>query len=88
MTLSVYIWLDRYLIDAQKQKFIQHFEVPVLCICGNDTLVAGYKKELVRCSSVEEGIIAPMSFFHVFHIQFDQKSSAFSVSISEKDLVF
>jgi len=44
---------------------------------GSDVSLVGYKQQLVRCHDIEQGVIALVSFFYAFHIQFDTKRSAF-----------
>ena len=64
-------------MEAQRDKFVSHSEVPVLCVSGSDVSLVGYKQQLVRCHDIEQGVIALVSFFYAFHIQFDTKRSAF-----------
>jgi len=44
-------------------------EVPVLCICGDDISVTGYKQKLVSRGSIEKELIALVATFYVFYIQ-------------------
>ena len=73
-------------MEVQRDKFVNHSEVPVLCVSGSDVSVVGYKQQLVRCHDIEQGVIALESFFYAFHIQFDTKRSAFMHLLQHREM--
>ena len=73
-------------MEAQRDKFVSHSEVPVLCVSGSDVSLVGYKQQLVRCHDIEQGVIALVSFFYAFHIQFATKRSSFMHLLQHREM--
>ena len=65
-------------LESWKKKAVAASEAPVLiCIPRDSVTVAGYKQQLIACSSVKEGILSLLSVYYVCSVDYDERKRLF-----------
>ena len=60
--------------DQKLKKAIGKTEAPVMCCVENGSVsIAGYRRTIVACKSIKEAIIALLSTYYVFAVEYDGK---------------
>jgi len=63
-------------IEQRKQKAVSKSEAPVMCYVESGSVsVIGYRRTLFSCTSVREAVMALLSLYFVFSIEYDGKQT-------------